>query len=684
MSVVTDDSEGYKPYLDGLRAVAVYLVVAFHAGIGRMAGGFIGVDVFFVLSGYLVTGILLKDLDSTGRIRLARFYARRARRLLPAAAVTLVGTAVVFAAIGSASEVTEVRDAVRAAALYFANWHFISRSTDYFAADVESNPLLHFWSLAVEEQFYLLWPVALWALHRIAGRAGVRARTALRTAVAVLALCSAVAALRVGGADLPRAYYGTDTRAHQLLAGALLALSPGLVARARRLTVGGRDVSAVWPYASLAAMVGILVLATSHLAAEPIERGLATTVLVVLLLTTLEAANGGVARRLLALQPVVYLGKVSYGTYLWHWPVIVVLTHELDLSPRAMLAAALPVATGLASLSYHLLELPVREAPSLDRWRPVTLASGLALSLLVGLVVGPTTLDGEPPSVRPVEVAGSSAARAGAVDLVALDAAWADVFDYDACPSSVPTPCTFTTGEGKTAIVVGDSHAANYAGMISEIARRHDMSLYGGLLSYCPWTRGIGYSGVAPDCHEDQARVFDEVIPAVDPDIVFLAHRPVDDPSDPMDMSDADAGRVSGRERDEKLAERIRSAISDLVEDDRTVVAIEPIPVAPADFDPIRCLRTHRVPEPCRFVTGRADGSVPEDEVLRDLDEELDEVVSIDLDRLVCPYLPICDPMVAGYVVRRDSNHLTLTYAETLARRVEERLVAEGVLDPVG
>ena len=129
---------GYRPHLDGLRAVAVYLVVAFHAGVARASGGFIGVDVFFVLSGYLVTGVLVRDLEGPdGRIGLARFYARRARRLLPAAAVTLVVTAIVFGSIGGRVEVLDARNAIRAASLYVANWHFIAKSADYFAADLD-------------------------------------------------------------------------------------------------------------------------------------------------------------------------------------------------------------------------------------------------------------------------------------------------------------------------------------------------------------------------------------------------------------------------------------------------------------------------------------------------------------------------------------------------------------------
>ena len=148
----------YRPYLDGLRALAVYLVLLFHAGLSAFSGGYIGVDVFFVLSGYLVTQLLLRDIAHNGSIRFGRFYARRFRRLLPAAFVALIVTAVVFTAISSTVEVSGAMESFKAAFLYSANWYFIHHASGYFGADITTNPVLPFWSLAVEEQFYIFWP----------------------------------------------------------------------------------------------------------------------------------------------------------------------------------------------------------------------------------------------------------------------------------------------------------------------------------------------------------------------------------------------------------------------------------------------------------------------------------------------------------------------------------------------
>src|SRR5882762_4225045 len=204
----------YRPHLDGLRAIAVYLVVLFHAGSQRFPGGYIGVDVFFVLSGYLVTQLLLRDLARTDSIRFGRFYSRRFRRLLPAAFVALTVTAVVYTAIASPAEVVATVGSFKAAFLYSTNWYFIHQSTGYFGADITTNPVLHFWSLAVEEQFYLLWPLALGGGFALTRRMDpARRMRVIRIAVAVGAVASAIWALSLRHSEPNRAYYGTDTRA---------------------------------------------------------------------------------------------------------------------------------------------------------------------------------------------------------------------------------------------------------------------------------------------------------------------------------------------------------------------------------------------------------------------------------------------------------------------------------------
>ena len=308
----------YRPYLDGLRCIAVYLVVAFHAGLARFSGGFIGVDVFFVLSGFLVTRILLGDLVGAGRVDFRRFYSRRFRRILPAAAVMLLVTAVAYVIVASPLQAFIAVSDLRAAFLYFANWHFIHLATDYFATNVNSSPVLHFWSLAVEEQFYLTWPLLLSAVFLVSRFAGRRRWTVVRLVVFAAIVVSATQALRIGHHQLNRAYYGTDTRAYQLLAGALLALTPQLFELGSRMVELARVAAPI-------ALAGIVVLGTSILDMSAITRGVAVVAVTLVLIAALEGAQTGIVGRALSVSPITYLGRISYATYLWHWPIVVLV-----------------------------------------------------------------------------------------------------------------------------------------------------------------------------------------------------------------------------------------------------------------------------------------------------------------------------------------------------------------------
>ena len=392
----------YRPHLDGLRAVAVYLVVAYHAGLGVFSGGFIGVDIFFVLSGFLVTKILVRDLASVGRVR---------------------GPAVLRAA-SSTDPPGRVRDARRdrarllrrrnagggtrrarripGAFLYVANWYFIRQSTDYFAANVDVQPGVDFWSLAVEEQFYLVWPMLLGGLYLVTARAGRWRWWTVRTSRrsrrdSCRRSPHSVSARR----ELSRAYYGTDTRAYQLLAGAALALTPQLIhvgARWRRLA----------PWVSALSLAGLMALATSRFDMSPISRGVLVAALTVILLAALENARGGFAKNMLSTGPFTYLGRISYGAYLWHWPVIVIVAYDRSLSPISLFAIACLLATALAALSFHLIERPIRASRTLDRYKTPIIATGLAASVVCGAVVMPAILDSESSTVIALPGAGTA------------------------------------------------------------------------------------------------------------------------------------------------------------------------------------------------------------------------------------------------------------------------------------
>jgi peptidoglycan/LPS O-acetylase OafA/YrhL len=666
----------YRAHLDGLRTVAVYLVVLYHAGLGRFSGGFVGVDVFFVVSGYLVTQLLLRDLDASGTVDLRRFYARRVRRLLPAAAVVLVVTAVVFTVVGSPAEWPDAEDAMRAAALYVSNWFFLARATDYFAADIATSPVLHFWSLAVEEQFYILWPLVLLGLSRLARSARNPTRV-LQAVVAVGGALSLGAALALADQHLDRAYFGTDTRAYQLLAGALLALSPGIVARLRRTAP-----SWLPPAVSLAALGLLTLAATSFVDLDPIQRGALVTAIAVVLLATLDAAPGGITARLLALPPVVYLGRISYGTYLWHWLVVVVLARETDLGTRGTFAVTAVVATGLASISFQLLEHPVRSWRLLDRQRIPVIAGGLAVSALVGLLVVPAVFErADPPATIDLTADGGTA---GSTASPALDwrAAQKEVAALPTCTGDSLDTCTVVEGAGAKVLLIGDSHARMYRAMLEGVAERRGLELSIAAMPTCSWIDGAWAAMSAPDCKKAQEQWYGPVMEGIDPDIVILAHRVLDDPGSPTIIAGEGTRflETGTDEFDDLIASRTRATVDALRAQGRKVVIIEPIPQPRDDEeDPLVCLSREQGVDACRFVANRTPFT--EERLDRELDADDDGVWSVDLDGAVCPYLPICDPVIDSMIVRRDRTHLTLTYAESLSTRFEDLLVAAGVLE---
>jgi peptidoglycan/LPS O-acetylase OafA/YrhL len=346
--------------LDGLRLVAVAVVLAFHYQLPFAHGGFLGVDVFFVLSGYLITSILLSQVDQ-GRVRIAEFWTRRARRLVPAL-LPVVGALLVWGAVFAPSVLRDrLRGDIASTLFYFANWHFISTST-YFASDGTVSPLEHMWSLGVEEQFYLVWPVLLALVAFVFARPGHRRVVVGVLAGAGLALSAwRLGSLWAGGSD--RAYLGTDSRIFEPLAGALLAV----VLTSSRVRAGLSRVH--WPLAVAGAAGlawGLATLGGPSGATSTYAYGGAVVVAAsTAALIAAVSMRTSVATRALAAAPVAYLGRLSYGIYLWHWPLWVWTGRQgwwdltgLGAGLRALVLTAATV--GLAAASYRFVESPIR------------------------------------------------------------------------------------------------------------------------------------------------------------------------------------------------------------------------------------------------------------------------------------------------------------------------------------
>jgi peptidoglycan/LPS O-acetylase OafA/YrhL len=477
------DRVGFRPDIEGLRAVAVLTVLGYHAFAPLFGGGYIGVDVFFVISGFLITGLLLAELARRGRVSLATFYARRARRILPAAAVVLVATVLGSRLLLAPLRQRDVAYDAIVAALQAGNWRFVAGQTDYLAADRAPSPLLHYWSLAVEEQFYLMWAPALLALGLLVRR--VR-WLAITIALVTVTAGSFAMSLYWTATTAPLAYLGTPSRAWQFGVGALLALAsraPGLP--------GLRTVPA-WARAGLGwaglAAIGYATVAFSSHTPYP-----GTAALVPTLGTAAVIASGRV--RALGAAPVRAIGRLSYAWYLWHWPVLVLA--EARVGPLSWpLKAALVVASAVpAALTLRLVERPLRLSVTLSGRPRRGLAVGATAILLpvaAALVVGSSATRAMTGSVAwaggplPAGAATGPALLDGVPDpgthgpvRPAPAGARTDYPPDDGCEipltATESPPCRFGAPAGADRVVLlGDSHAGHWYSSVAHLAgRRH-------------------------------------------------------------------------------------------------------------------------------------------------------------------------------------------------------------------
>ena len=521
---------GFRPDVEGLRALAVVAVVLFHAEVGGAEGGFVGVDVFFVVSGFLITQLLLREMELGGTVSLHDFWARRARRLLPASCLTLVVTVVAARFLLAPSLLQDVgRDAV-AAGLFVVNVVFADRLGDYFNAqlgDLTPSPLLHFWSLAVEEQFYLLWPATLVAVARWLPRPESFRRNLL-VVIGVIAAASLAASVWMTANQPTWAFYLLPARAVELLVGAAVA-----VVGTGWATVDGRVRAATGWFGLLAVVVAVV--AYDEAVAFP-----GTAALLPVLATGLVVASGGFDGpsygpvALLRLAPLTWIGRHSYAIYLWHWPALVLAEARwgpLSIGWRAVVVAGSVV---VAVLSKRLVEDPVRHSDGLQRFpgRSVVLGVGLSLvAVLVGLtsvLFRPSLDSGETADAPELVIDGVEFDETGIVDdtapaspdapvatdpvptvvptaaqlLATLEAANRVVLDdallatdvpsnlrptveavYDDRPDVYPDGCVNEgvsdelrdcrygeVGAGRTMVLYGDSHAAQWAPALDAIA----------------------------------------------------------------------------------------------------------------------------------------------------------------------------------------------------------------------
>lgn len=431
----------HQPGLDGLRGLAVVLVVLFHADVTWMSGGFLGVSVFFTLSGYLITSLLLAEHERHGRIDLRTFWSRRLRRLAPASLAVIVIVVALASWLSTASEASRIKGDAVSATLYASNWRFIVAEHSYSDLFSAPSPLLHIWSLSIEEQLYVVVPVLVVGLLALGW-----SRRRLGVVLIALAGASTITGIAVSGID--RVYYGTDTRAAELLLGAVLACFVG-----DRLTtcLTARTTRAVAVVGPLA-LVGVIVLSVLSAADSSwiAGGGLPAFALLSVILVVASVVAGPV-RQLLSWAPLGGLGRISYGIYLVHWPVFVFLTDDrLGFGGVGRIIVCVLVTLVIALVSHRWFERPIRDRRLLVDARRALAAFVVGVVISVGLPVL-VLADGEgTPSTTPTVLVTTTSAAPPDDSTVS------------------PTSSTAPADESLTVLVIGDSTANNVARALAD------------------------------------------------------------------------------------------------------------------------------------------------------------------------------------------------------------------------
>lgn len=676
--------ERYRSDIDGLRCLSIVLVVAYHAGVGALAGGYVGVDVFFVISGYLITGLLLDELESTGTISIRAFVARRARRLLPLAGLVLATTMAVGALLVSPLDRSRLFEDVRASALFHANWHQAGRAVAYSEATATSDLTTHWWSLSIEEQFYLVWPPILvacaWLVRRWSKSGVSRTLLAVRVVSAFVVgtsfLASVVLTERVG----PEAYYFTHTRLWELGVGALLAT----YLRPHRETA--IETSGLARESAMS--LGVLAIVASALLFDSTTAFPGSAALLPVLGASLVVVFGSTGRRsairsLLSFRPAVAVGRWSYGWYLWHWPAIGLFQLAADewapeVDEAVITAVAVVISLGIAAVTYRTVENPIRRSEFLREKTAWSLAVGIvavALPLGMGTAITSVTNRNDESNTDPLVAMVITPERAAddEVDLPRSDDCHATIVE-----TPVGTNCVFGDPQGAYEVVlIGDSHAQHWLPALDALGRTRSWRIHSYTKSACPvfdlplWNNRLQrrYTECA-NWHELVA----ERVARLDDPVVIMTNtggysrlllddrgRRVEDPSEFLELWRDGARRASRA----LLATAAR------------IIRLEDTPWAPEDVP--SCLsRRPAASSECDFTV---DGVEVGDEEMIEAERSVvsdqgiaDRYVFVDPSSIVCPDDPCRVIDESGIIVYRDFHHLTQTFSTSVADELGDLL----------
>ncbi len=633
--------------IQGLRALAMVSVAMFHAEIPFFAGGYVGVDVFFVISGYLITGMLAREVERHGRIDLADFYARRIRRLLPAALLVFFFIALATYFLLSPLEQREIVPPLLASALYVSNFLFAAQAADYLAGDLHANPLLHTWSLSVEEQFYLAWPLLLVLAARAGTAATIRGR--LVVVMTVVFLGSFALSILLTAANQPLAFFASPARAWEFSAGGLVYMAGGRLSsfpdRARNSLV--------------AAGMGMIVASILLFDGATRFPGSVALLPVAGAALVIAAGAGSIAgfSRTFNHPAWQILGNLSYSWYLWHWPVLViptVLYGPLGLAERLLCVA---VSLAMAALTYYAVESRIRFSPSLARAPLRALALGAFLTM-VGI--------GNAATLR--ELAKNALVSPSQMDLMAVRDELPIVY-RDGChlpfEGKRSPECVYGHASARRTIVLfGDSHAAQWFPALERIARSGRWRLVSLTKSACPSVaielRNAALGSAYEECSEWRSSGL-ERIAAEKPALVVLANASiyVDDPRQDIDVAAWQAG-----------LERTVRAVRD---SGAAVVVMHDTPRP--DFDMPACLSRaawRNSGDSCDFERDASSGpDILESE--RAAVRRIDRVFLVDPSEMLCSGSR-CLAEIGGRMAYRDTNHLTAEVSRLLAPALHSRI----------
>jgi peptidoglycan/LPS O-acetylase OafA/YrhL len=636
----------FRPDVEGLRGIAILLVVACHCGLGWCAGGFVGVDVFFVLSGYLITGLLAAEHRATSRIDLPRFFARRARRLLPVGTLALVVVALAAAAIFTPEEMAFTGRAARAAALYVSNVFFDRTASDYFAPKVEGNPLLHTWSLGIEEQFYLVWPLLILFAHR--GAHGLRRSIAVLIGGLAASFAFCLYATRIAPTI---AFYELPSRAWEFAAGGLLALQPLSWATEHRKWVS------VCGVVGLGMILGAVVLIKGGAGFPGFIALLPAGGTLAVLFAGAVAPRRGIGA-VLSAAPLQFLGARSYSWYLWHWPFVVfagVLFQKITVFGKLGAAIA---SLAVAALTYRFVERPVREnrylvdrsALSLGVAGGVT-ALGIAMSLSL-LAFGQYQLRQD----HRFQMISAATNDTGAPPLSC----------YGAGPSIDVKVCEFGAATSPAIVLFGDSHAMQWFNPLLTAAKLEGWRLIAVLRVGCAAsdTNPQHISATVDHCKHWRTSAIQAII-AMHPSAVVMASY------DGVTLR-GDAGPVPMLSADE-IRLGTRGTLQALAPAGIPIIVLRDTPLPPFDI-PACVARLIDRPQSCDFEALPALNGAAYSAEQRAADG-LTQIYFLDMDDLICPG-KYCPATRYGVPIYRDLNHMTATFIETLAPAMRTRLSA--------